>query len=236
MKKILAALLLCLPFVVHAQGFRDGLPLRGNGQSGTSLPSACGTGTLFFKTDATAGLNIYLCTATNTWTQQAGGSIAVGSITGLGTGVGTWLATPSSSNLASALTDETGSGAAVFGTAPTISNPVITGSAITFTTGTSRTLANASEIVVCTGTCTVTPPASATAGMQFCVQNDDNIATVITLAAVSGVQWEATARTSYGTANHTMTSGGAVKDQACFVAVSSTKWNNFSSSGTWTNN
>lgn len=32
------------------------------------------------------------------------GSVAVGSITGLGTGVGTWLATPSGANLASALT------------------------------------------------------------------------------------------------------------------------------------
>lgn len=46
---------------------------------------------------------------------------AVGSITGLGTGIATFLATPSSVNLASAVTDETGSGALVFGTAPTIS-------------------------------------------------------------------------------------------------------------------
>jgi hypothetical protein len=34
--------------------------------------------------------------------------------------VATFLATPSSANLAAALTDETGSGVAVFGTAPTI--------------------------------------------------------------------------------------------------------------------
>jgi hypothetical protein len=38
-----------------------------------------------------------------------------------GAGVATWLATPSSANLASAVTDETGSGALVFGTAPQIS-------------------------------------------------------------------------------------------------------------------
>lgn len=50
---------------------------------------------------------------------------AVGSITGLGTGVATFLATPSSSNLASAITDETGSGALVFGTNPTIAKPVL---------------------------------------------------------------------------------------------------------------
>ena len=50
---------------------------------------------------------------------------AVGSITGLGSGVATFLATPSSSNLAAAVTGETGSGALVFGTNPTLSNPNI---------------------------------------------------------------------------------------------------------------
>lgn len=44
---------------------------------------------------------------------------AVGSITGLGSNVDTWLATPSSANLAAALTDEMGSGSAVFGAAST---------------------------------------------------------------------------------------------------------------------
>lgn len=45
---------------------------------------------------------------------------AVSSITGLGSGVGTWLATPSSANLASALTDETGTGVAVFANSPAL--------------------------------------------------------------------------------------------------------------------
>lgn len=39
-------------------------------------------------------------------------------LTSLGTGVATWLGTPSSANLAAALTDETGSGLAVFNTNP----------------------------------------------------------------------------------------------------------------------
>ena len=47
-------------------------------------------------------------------------------VSGLGTNVATFLGTPSSANLASAITDETGSGALVFGTGPTISNPTIT--------------------------------------------------------------------------------------------------------------
>ena len=41
--------------------------------------------------------------------------------------VGTWAATPSSANLASAMTDETGSGSLVFGTSPTLSGPTIDG-------------------------------------------------------------------------------------------------------------
>lgn len=42
-------------------------------KSGTSLPATCSVSETFFKTDATAGQNLYLATATNTWTQVAGG-------------------------------------------------------------------------------------------------------------------------------------------------------------------
>ena len=53
-----------------------------------------------------------------TLTNATGLPLSTG-ISGLGTGVATFLATPSSANLASALTDETGSGSAVFATNPT---------------------------------------------------------------------------------------------------------------------
>lgn len=53
----------------------------------------------------------------------AGGTVVYTS--SFGTGVATFLATPSSANLAAAVTDETGSGVLVFGTAPTLSNPVV---------------------------------------------------------------------------------------------------------------
>ena len=46
-------------------------------------------------------------------------------ITSLGTGVATWLGTPSSANLATVVTDETGSGALVFATSPTLVTPVL---------------------------------------------------------------------------------------------------------------
>lgn len=64
------------------------------------------------------------------------GTLAIGSVTGLATGIATFLATPSSANLASAVTDETGSGALVFATSPTLVTPNIgnaTGTGLTVT-------------------------------------------------------------------------------------------------------
>jgi hypothetical protein len=46
-------------------------------------------------------------------------------ISGLGTGVATFLGTPSSANLRSAVTDETGTGALVFANTPTLVTPVL---------------------------------------------------------------------------------------------------------------
>lgn len=48
-------------------------------------------------------------------------------ISGLGANVATFLQTPSSANLASAITNETGTGVLVFGTTPTINQPNIVG-------------------------------------------------------------------------------------------------------------
>lgn len=41
-------------------------------KTGTSTPATCGVGELFFDTDATAGQNLFGCTATNTWTLLGG--------------------------------------------------------------------------------------------------------------------------------------------------------------------
>ena len=63
----------------------------------------------------------------------------------LGTGVATFLATPSSANLAAAVTDETGSGVLVFGTSPTLATATLTSPTLTtpvLGTPTSGNLAN----------------------------------------------------------------------------------------------
>lgn len=59
------------------------------------------------------------------------GAIALTDIAGLGTGIATFLGTPTSANLASALTDETGTGLAVFNNGPTFLG-TITAAAATF--------------------------------------------------------------------------------------------------------
>jgi hypothetical protein len=50
-------------------------------KSGTSLPATCGVGEAFFQTNAPAGLNLYGCTAVNSWTLLSAG-ILTGDVTG----------------------------------------------------------------------------------------------------------------------------------------------------------
>ena len=76
-------------------------------------------------------------------------------ITSFGTGVATWLGTPSSANLAAAVTDETGSGALVFGTAPTISDLTVSGTGgNVFSSTYTPTLTNSTNVAASTtGSC-----------------------------------------------------------------------------------
>jgi hypothetical protein len=82
------------------------------------------TGTLSVSGVATLGAGAILNTpASATLTNATGLPISTG-VSGLGTNVAAFLATPSSANLAAALTDETGTGANVFATSPTLTTPI----------------------------------------------------------------------------------------------------------------
>jgi hypothetical protein len=87
------------------------------------------TNTLLF-TNSTLTTPILGTPQSGTLTNCTGLPVASG-ISGLGSGVATFLATPSSANLASAVTGETGSGALVFGTSPTLATPTLTSPTLT---------------------------------------------------------------------------------------------------------
>lgn len=79
---VFALVLLPVPVLAQWGGRTD---IRMPIQAGATLPATCvfTAGTrieVFLKTDATAGQNLYFCTATNTWTQQlnSGGTMSSG--------------------------------------------------------------------------------------------------------------------------------------------------------------
>jgi hypothetical protein len=98
--------------------------------------------------------------------------------------------------------------------------------------GSTRTVTNQSEIVICTALCTVNLLVPQF-GTQFCVQNDDNVSTQIFIMPPTGVQIENTARTSYKSPSLPLASGGAIGDQLCLVGKDSTHYNVFTFIGTW---
>jgi hypothetical protein len=121
-----------------------------------------GTGSLVFATSPALITPALGTPASGTLTNATGLPISTG-VSGLGAGVATFLATPSSTNLASALTDETGTGANVFATSPTLVTPDLgTPSAINLTNATAvPTDATKANIASPTFTGTVTIPAGA---------------------------------------------------------------------------
>jgi len=107
--------------------------------SGTALPVANGgTGITAFGTGVATALGVNVGSAgspvvnagvlgtpsSGTLTNATGLPISSG-VSGLASGIATFLTTPTSANLAATLTDETGTGAAVFATSPTLVTPLL---------------------------------------------------------------------------------------------------------------
>lgn len=116
-----------LPILTGVSGLGTGvatfLATPSSANLATALTDETGTGSNVFATSPTlvtpnlgTPSAVNLANATN---------LPISSIASLGTGVGTFLATPSSANLASAVTGETGSGALVFATSPTLVTPIL---------------------------------------------------------------------------------------------------------------
>lgn len=105
-----------------------------------ALTDETGSGAAVFATSPTLVTPLLGTPTSGTLTNC---TLPVGGVTGLGTNVATFLTTPTSANLAAAITDETGSGANVFATSPTLVTPILG-------TPTSGTLTNCTMPVAAT--------------------------------------------------------------------------------------
>jgi len=131
---------------------------------GTGVTSSTGTGSVVLSNSPTLVTPALGTPTSGTATNLTGLPISTG-VSGLGTGVATFLGTPSSANLISAVTDETGSGALVFANSPTLVTPAlgtpsalvgtnITGTASGLTAGNVTTNANLTGAITSTGNAT----------------------------------------------------------------------------------
>lgn len=110
---------------------------------GTGVTTSTGTGNVVLSNSPTLVTPALGTPSSATLTNATGLPISTG-VSGLGSGVATFLATPSSANLAAAVSDETGTGALVFANSPTLVTPALG-------TPSSATLTNATGLPISTG-------------------------------------------------------------------------------------
>lgn len=124
MKKLLSTLLVACTLATSALAQGTGqLPAGGIWGNPTASKAPATATTVFDTLNQVSG-----CTTQNNIIVRGA---SAWSCVATGSGVVTWLGTPSSANLAAAVTGETGSGALVFGTSPTIASAALSSPTIT---------------------------------------------------------------------------------------------------------
>jgi hypothetical protein len=101
-----------------------GITAFGTGVATALGQNVTGSGGIALATSPTFVTPVLGTPTSGTLTNATGLPISTG-VSGLGTNVATFLGTPSSANLAAAVTDETGTGALVFANTPTLESPVL---------------------------------------------------------------------------------------------------------------
>lgn len=111
-------------FVTYGTGIATWLTTPTSANLAAAVTNETGSGALVFATSPTLVTPILGTPTSATLTNATGLPISTG-ISGLGTGIAAWLATPSSANLITAVSDETGTGSLVFATSPTLVTPAL---------------------------------------------------------------------------------------------------------------